>query len=118
MAQNCSDAEITQALEGLKALDFNAVTVSPFGVHMNESFGNRYKNKAGQSFFTGKPHASALGPAWVSMDWVVREATRLKMTVVFSFFMSWKDTGTVPDLVAGRTTNAYEFGKAVVVEGI
>src|SRR5262245_4677750 len=30
MSQNCSDAEITQALEGLKALKFNAVTVSPF----------------------------------------------------------------------------------------
>jgi hypothetical protein len=29
MSQNCSNAEITQALEGLKALDFNAVTVSP-----------------------------------------------------------------------------------------
>src|SRR5262245_30877365 len=55
MSQNCSDAEITRALEGLKALKFNAVTVSPFGVHMNDSFGDRYKNKAGQSFFTGKP---------------------------------------------------------------
>src|SRR5881394_1555535 len=31
IAQNCTDAEITQASEGLKALDFNAVTVSPFG---------------------------------------------------------------------------------------
>jgi uncharacterized protein DUF4038/collagenase-like protein with putative collagen-binding domain len=113
MSQNCSDAEITQALEGLKALRFNAVTVSPFGVHMNDSFGDRYKNKAGQSFFTGKPHASSLGPAWSSMDWVMREATRLEMTVVFSFFLSWKDTGTVPDLVAGGTTNAYNFGKAV-----
>src|SRR5262245_16419768 len=111
MAQNCSDAEITQALEGLRALRFNAVTVSPFGVHMNDSFGDRYKNKAGQSFFSGKPHASAMGPAWSSMDWVMREATRLEMTVVFSFFLSWKDTGTVPDLVAGGTTNAYNFGK-------
>ena len=113
MSQNCSDAEITQALEGLKALGFNAVTVSPFGVHMNDSFGDRYKNKAGQNFFSGKPHASSLGQAWSSMDWVMREATRLEMTVVFSFFLSWKDTGTVPDLVAGGTTNAYNFGKAV-----
>jgi hypothetical protein len=113
MSQNCSDAEITQALEGLKALRFNAVTVSPFGVHMNDSFGDRYKNKAGQSFFSGKPYASSLGPAWSSMDWVMREATRLEMTVVFSFFLSWKDTGTVPDLGAGGTTNAYNFGKAV-----
>src|SRR6266508_3783619 len=68
MSQNCSDAEITQALEGLKALRFNAVTVSPFGVHMNDSFGDRYRNKAGQSFFSGKPYASSLGPAWSSMD--------------------------------------------------
>src|SRR6266540_5027175 len=113
MSQNCSEAEITQALEGLKALRFNAVTVSPFGVHMNDSFGDRYRNKAGQSFFNGKPHASSLGPAWSSMDWVMREATRLEMTVVFSFFMSWGDTGTVPDLVAAGTTNAYNFGKAV-----
>ena len=60
MSQNCSDAEITQALEGLKALRFNAVTVSPFGVHMNDSFGDRYKNKAGQRFFAGKPFASSL----------------------------------------------------------
>src|SRR5262245_11313543 len=113
MSQNCSDAEITQALEGLKALRFNAVTVSPFGVHMNDSFGDRYRNKDGQGFFSGKPYASALGTAWSSMDWVMREATRLEMTVVFSFFMSWKDTGTVPDLVAAGTTNAYNFGKAV-----
>src|SRR5438046_978273 len=88
MSQNCSDSEITQALEGLKALRFNAVTVSPFGVHMNDSFGDRYRNKAGQSFFSGKPYASSLGPAWSSMDWVTREATRMEMTVVFSFFMS------------------------------
>src|SRR5262245_54394307 len=113
MSQNCSDAEITQALEGLKALKFNAVTVSPFGVHMNDSFGDRYRNKAGQSFFSGKPYASSLGPAWSSMDWVMHEATRLQMTVVFSLFMSWGNTGTVPDLVAAGPTNAYDFGKAV-----
>ena len=113
MSQNCSDAEITQALEGLKALRFNAITVSPFGVHMNDSFGDRYKNKAGQRFFSAQPYASSLGPAWSSMDWVMREATRLEMTVVFSFFMSWGNTGTVPDLVAAGTTNAYNFGKAV-----
>lgn len=103
MAQNCSDAEITQALEGLKALKFNAATVSPFGVHMNDSFGDRYKNRAGQSFFTGKPYASPLGPAWSSMDQVAQEATRLEMTVVFSFFMSWGNTGTAPDLAAAGT---------------
>src|SRR6185503_18268407 len=115
MSQNCTDAEITEALEGLKVLDFNAVTVSPFGVHMNDSFGDRYKNKAGQSYFTGAPYASSLGPAWSSMDWIVREATRLQMTVVFSFFMSWGDTGTALDLAAAGAANAYNFGKAVAL---
>jgi hypothetical protein len=91
----------------------NAITVSPFGVHMNEGFADRYKNNAGHSFFSGKPHASSLWPAWSSMDWVMREATRLEMTVVFSFFLSWGNTGTVPDLVDAGTTNAYNFGKAV-----
>ncbi len=113
MSQNCSNAEITQALEGLKALRFNAVTVSPFGVRMNDSFGDQYKNKSGQRFFSDQPYASALGPAWSSMDWVMREATRLELTLVFSLFLSWGNTGTVPELVAAGTTNAYHFGKAV-----
>ncbi len=113
MAQNCTNAEITNALEGLKALGFNAVTVSPFGVHMNDSFGDRYKNKAGQRFFTDAPYASSLGPAWSSMDWIMTEATRLQMTVVFSLFMSWGNTGTVPDLAKAGTKNAYNFGKNV-----
>ena len=37
------------------------------------------------------------------------------MTVVFSFFMSWGDTGTAPDLANAGTTNAYNFGKAVAI---
>jgi hypothetical protein len=113
MAQNCTNAEITRALEGLKALDFNAVTVSPFGVHMNESFGDRYKNTAGERFFTGAPYASSFGPAWSSMDWIMSEATRLELTAVFSLFLSWGNTGTVPDLAKAGTTNAYNFGKTV-----
>ena len=113
MAQNCTDAEITKALEGLKSLGFNAVTVSPFGVHMNDSFGDRYKNKAGQRFFTGAAYASPFGPAWSSMDWIMSEATRLQMTVVFSLFMSWGNTGSTGDLASAGRTNAYDFGKTL-----
>jgi len=113
MAQNCTNAEITSALRGLKSLGFNAVTVSPFGVHMHDSFGDRYKNKAGQRFFTGAPYASPFGLAWSSMDWIMSEAARLELTVVLSLFLSWGDTGTVPELVAAGTTNAYNFGKAL-----
>ena len=115
MSQNCTNAEITSALEGLKALGFNAATVSPFGVHMHDSFGNRYQNRAGQNFFTGAPYASSFGPAWSSMDWVMQEATRLQMTVVLSMFLSWDTTGTTPDLVNAGATNAYNFGRTLAL---
>ena len=110
MAQNCTNTEITKALEGLN-IGFNAITVSPFGVHMNDSFGDRYKNKAGQRFFIDAPYASSFGPAWSSMDWIMSEATRLPLTVVFSLFMSWGNTGTAPDLANAGTTNAYDLEK-------
>jgi hypothetical protein len=113
MAQNCTNAEITSALEALKPLGFNAVIVAPFGVHMNDSFGDRYRNKSGERFFTGAPYASSFGPAWSSMDWIMSEASRLQLTVVLSLFMSWGDTGTAPHLASAGTTNAYNFGKAL-----
>jgi Protein of unknown function (DUF4038)/Putative collagen-binding domain of a collagenase len=113
MAQRCSNAAITSALEGLKLLGFNAVTVAPFGVHLNGSFGDRYRNESGQRFFTGAPFASTFGPAWSSMDWVVEEATRLQMTVVLSLFLSWGDTGTTPALISAGSTNSYNYGKTL-----
>ncbi len=113
MAQNCTNAEITSALEGLRGLGFNAVTVSPFGVHMNDSFGDRYQNRARQRFFTGAPYASSFGPAWSTMDWIMSEATRLQMTVVLSLFLSMDNTGTTPDLARAATTDAYAFGRTL-----
>jgi hypothetical protein len=113
LAQRCSNAAITSALEGLKLLGFNAVTVAPFGTHLNDSFGDRYINGSGQRFFAGAPYASDFGPAWSSMDWVVTEATRLQMTVVFSILLSWGDTGTSPAIVSAGSTNNYNFGKTL-----
>jgi hypothetical protein len=113
MSQRCSDAAITSALEGLKAIGFNAVNVSPFGVHLNESFGDRYINETGERFFTGEPFASPFGVAWSSMDWIVQEATRLHMTVVLSQFLSWGNTGTTPDLISAGKMNNYAYGKAL-----
>jgi hypothetical protein len=113
MAQRCSNASITSALEGLKLLGFNAVVVAPFGVHLNDSFGDRYRNESGQRFFTGAPFASAFGPAWSSMDWIVEEATRLQMTVVLSQFLSWRDTGTTRALLIAGSMNSYNYGKTL-----
>jgi len=115
MAQRCSNTTITNALEGLKSLGFNAVLVAPFGVHLNASFGDRYQNEAGQRFFAGTPYSSAFGPAWSSMDWVVAEATRLEMTVVLSIFLSFDDTGTAPDLISAGPANSYDYGKALAL---
>jgi len=113
MAQRCPKAAITSALEELKSLGFNAVTVAPFGVYLNGSFGDRYRNESGQRFFTGAPYASAFGPAWSSMDWIVEETTRLQMTVVLSLFLSWGDTGTTPALISAGSTNSYNYGKTL-----
>lgn len=115
LTQRCSNAAITNALEGLKSLGFNAVTVAPFGVHLNPSFGDRYTNESAQKFFEGEPFASAFGPAWTSMDWVVEEATRLQMTAVLSLFLSFEDTGTSRDLISAELINSYEFGKALAL---
>lgn len=115
MAQRCSNATITHALEGLKSLGFNAITVAPFGVHLNNSFGDRYQNGSGQRFFIGAPFASDFGPAWASMDWTVEEATRLRMTVVLSLFLSWGDSGTTLDLLRAGPDNAYKYGKSLAV---
>ena len=115
LAQRCPNTAITSALESLKSLGFNAVTVAPFGVHLNGSFGDRYANGFGQRFFTGAPYASAFGPAWSSMDWIVEEATRLQMTIVFSLFLSFGDTGTAPELISAGSTNAYDYGKMLAL---
>jgi hypothetical protein len=115
LAQRCPNTAITSALESVKSLGFNAVTVAPFGVHLNGSFGDRYANGFGQRFFTGAPYASAFGPAWSSMDWIVEEATRLQMTTVFSLFLSFGDTGTAPELISAGSANAYEYGKMLAL---
>ena len=81
---------------------------------MNERLWRRVqRTRPRERFFTGAPHASSFGPAWSSMDWIMSEATRLELTVVFSFFLSWGDTGTVPDLAKAGTTNGYNFGKTL-----
>lgn len=113
MAQRCTNDEITRALEGLKLLGFNAVAVAPFGVHLSRTFGDRYKNRLGQRFFVGEPLASPFGPAWSSMDWIVQEAMRLEMTVAFSQFLSWGETGTTQAVLAAGSMNNYEYGKSL-----
>jgi hypothetical protein len=112
MAQNLTNSEITAALEALEARGFNAVNVAPNGVGIQDDW-VKYENVARRRFFTGTPFASSLGPAWATMDHLVREAQRLGMTVLFSFFVSYGTSGIGPDLIAASNANAYDYGVAV-----
>jgi len=112
MAQNLSNSEITQALEAVAARGFNAVAVAPNGVGIQADWA-KYRNAAGQNFFTAQPFASMLGPAWATMDHIVSEAQRLGITVLFSFFVSFVESGIGPDLSAVNDQNAYDYGVAV-----
>ena len=112
MAQNLTNAEITTALEGVAKRGFNAVNVAPNGVGIQDDW-VKYENISGQNFFEGAPFASPLGPAWATMDHLVAEAQRLGITVLFSFFVSYGDSGIGPELTAASDKNAYDYGVAV-----
>jgi len=47
------------------------------------------------------------------MDHIVAESQRLGITVLFSFFVSFAESGIGPDLVAASQTDAYDYGVAV-----
>jgi hypothetical protein len=114
MGQNCSNSEITAALEGLAAKGFNAVIAAPMGVNNPGGAGwSPYTNDAAAAFFTGTPFQSSLGSAWTSVDWLMTEATRLGFTVFFSLFVSWGTTGVLDDMVAATNAQMRTFGSSV-----
>lgn len=117
MSQNLSNANITVALEALRAKGFNAVTVSPCGQNYGGSGGtawDRYHNLAGDPYFTGTEYSSTLGAAWSSMDWIVSEAARLGMFVLFSLYSGSGNTqGGGDEMIAAGTTNMYNHGVRV-----
>jgi hypothetical protein len=117
LPQNASNAEITTALEALAPQGFKSVAVIPCGVDHNATGSGwvQYQNKAGANFFTGTAFQSSLGPAWSSMDWVMTEATRLALTVVFSVAYTGygNSQGIGDELIAAGTINAYNYGAAV-----
>ena len=113
MAMNLTDAEITQALEGVAGRGFNAVTVwSGGGYHVGNGW-NPYVTRSHGGWWTGKPWASALGPGWAAMDRVMAEALRLGLTVNFSFAGANGSTGARPDWAAATDQDMYDVGVAV-----
>jgi hypothetical protein len=110
-AQNASNSEITSALTSLAGSGFKSVMVWPCGGDYGGAW-DRYHNKAGAAFFTGTALQSTLGPAWSSMDWVMTEATRLNLTVIFAVAYTGDSNtqGIGNDLIAAGTTHAYNHG--------
>ena len=109
MAENLSNAEITEALEGVAERHFNAVTVI-YGGGMDFGGWHAYTNKAGQPFWTGTPWRSTFGAGWSSVDWCVQETQRLGMTINLSMFMSWGTNGNADEFNAATPTQAYNVG--------
>jgi hypothetical protein len=123
MASMLTNAEITQALEGVAARHFNAVNVGPF--IDNGGAGNgwrKFTNAAGQPFFAtttngttpGTPIRDPLGAAWSSMDWIVSECTRLGMTLIYSYFGGYNTAnGLTGEANACTVAEVYTFGQRV-----
>ena len=113
MAYNLSNADITEALEGVAANGFNGVTVwIGGGAALDETWAPTYQHKATrQAFWTGTPWASSFGAAWESLDHLVSEAERLGLFV----WMSFAAGVGVPrdDWLAVTTTDLYNAGAAV-----
>jgi len=108
-----SNVDITHALTDVRANGFNGVTVWCGGTEDRFGFGNKYTNLAGQNFWSGTPWASSLGPAWVTVDWIVAECARLGLVLHLSFCHGWGGNGCAADWVSATNADMYNVGVAV-----
>jgi hypothetical protein len=115
MASNLSNVAITSALKGVAANGFNGVTVwIGGGANYGSDWNPRYVHRAtGQRFWTGKPWASSLGPAWRSLDHLVAEARRLGIFVWMSVNGGFGTYGARPDWEAVTNRNMHNAGVAI-----
>jgi hypothetical protein len=123
MASMLTNAEITQALNGVAARHFNAVNVGPFIDNGGPGNGwRKFTNAAGQPFFAtvaggstpGTPIRDPLGSAWSSMDWIVTECTRLGLTLIYSYFGGYNTAnGLTGEANACTLAEVYTFGQRV-----
>lgn len=115
MAQALTNAEITTALEAMKARGFNSVNFAfPGGVDSQSDWdAGQYKNVGGDNFFTGTPFQSTLGAAFATTDWIVSECARLGMVAMLALFISYGASGCRAEVDAATTTQMRTFGQAV-----
>jgi hypothetical protein len=113
MAQRLTNSEITRALEGLKAQGFNAVNVAGVGgVNVQSDWtADQYENRAGSGFFTGTAFQSSLGSGMASTDWIQSESERLGMVLVFSFFVSYGESGSGPAMTSATNGQMRTVGQ-------
>jgi hypothetical protein len=113
MASNLTNAQITQALEGVANRDFNAVTVWIGGTQVLAFGWHQYTNNAGLAFWTGTPWQSSLGPAWQSVDHVVTETARLGIVACLSFCGGFDTQGCGPQWEAASDAQMTAAGVAI-----
>jgi hypothetical protein len=115
MASHLTNAQITSALEGVAANDFNGVTVwIGGGGNYGNSWLPRYEHKAtGQRFWSGTPWASSLGGAWTSLDHLVAEARRLGIFVWMSLNGGFGTYGARGDWEMVSNTDMRNAGRAI-----
>ena len=110
MVQQLTNADITTALEGAKANGFNAVTVFVGGGYFLGNGWNRYQNATGESYWSGTPWQSPLGPAWASVDHMLAEASRIGLSVHMSFCGGYGTTGAGPAWESSTNAHMYAAG--------
>jgi hypothetical protein len=115
MASHLTNAQITQALEGVASNGFNGVTVwIGGGANYGDGWLPKYEHKAtGRRFWRGTPWASSLGGAWASLDHLVSEARRLGIFVWMSLDSGFGDRGARPEWESVSNTNMRNAGVAI-----
>lgn len=114
-AMRATHTEITDKLEELQALGFNAVNFAFCGGVDSQSDWDavQYENAVGDPFFTGTPFQSSLGDGFDTTVHIVSECERLGMTAMCALFISYGNTGVRAEIDAASNAQMRSFGAAV-----
>jgi hypothetical protein len=117
MASHLTNAQITTALEQVKASGFNGVTVWIGGTQDWGSGWHTYTNATGNPFWNGTPwrmaSGTSLGAAWASVDWIAAETQRLGLVPSFSFCGGNGTNGCGDDWEAASNADMFSVGVAI-----
>lgn len=112
MAQNLSNADITNALEDLAGAGFNSLPVVMDGGNNYGGSWEQWQNSVtNQPFYTGTPYQSTLGPAWAThIAHLMDETERLGLFVIATNYANGP-VGSAGAMVAAGTANCRTTGQ-------